>query len=70
MLRDASWSDAPQHEALVPEVAHAGEHHGQACFVGGCDHLRVAHRPSGLDHGGGAGRDDHLQPVRERKERI
>ena len=54
----------------MPEVAHAGEHHGEACFVGSRDHLRVAHRPSGLDHGSGACRDDHLQPVRERKERI
>ena len=55
---------------LVPEVAHAREHHGEASFVGSCDHLGVAHRPSRLDHGGGAGRDNHLQPVGERKERI
>ena len=26
----------------MPEVAHAGEHHGEACFVGSRDHLGVA----------------------------
>ena len=55
---------------LMPEVAHAGEHHGESRLVGGRDHLGVAHRPSRLDHRGGAGRGDRLQPVREGKERI
>jgi hypothetical protein len=44
----------------MPEVAHQGEHHGEAGSVGGFDHLVVAHRPAGLDHcplqiGGGCG---------------
>ncbi len=32
-------------------MAHAGEDHGKACFIGG-DDLLVAQRPAGLDHRG------------------
>src|SRR5262249_5672839 len=39
--------------ASVPEVAVAGEDHGEALVVGGLDHLVVAHRAAGLDHRGG-----------------
>ncbi len=40
-----------------PEMPYAGEHHGDAVFVGRLDHLVVAHRAAGLDHRGGAGLD-------------
>ena len=33
----------------VPEHTHAGEHHGQAAFVGGIDHRLIADGPAGLD---------------------
>ena len=55
---------------LMPEMPHAGEHHGDAGVVGGLDHLVVAHRAAGLDDGGGAGLDRHQQTVGERKERV
>ena len=37
-------------DALVAEMPHAGEHHRQARFVGGGDHLLVADRAARLDH--------------------
>ena len=55
---------------LVPEVAHAGEDHGQAGFVGGRDHLVVAHRAAGLDDRGGAGFGRGQQPVGEGEEGV
>ena len=48
--------------SLVPEMPHAGKHHGDVVLVGGLDHLVVAHRAAGLDHRGGAGFDRHQQP--------
>jgi hypothetical protein len=35
---------------LMPEVAHPGEDHGKARFVGGGDHLVITNRTAGLDH--------------------
>src|SRR6266853_1026907 len=35
--------------SLVPELAHAGEHHRQAVLVGGRDHVGVLHGAAGLD---------------------
>lgn len=29
--------------ALMPEMAHAGEHHRKAALIGGGDHLIIAH---------------------------
>src|SRR3546814_5944356 len=43
--------------ASVPEMADAGEDHGEAVLVGGGDYLVVADRAARLDHGGGAGLD-------------
>ena len=54
----------------VPEMAHAGEHHGDAGLVGGRDHLVVAHRAARLDHRRRAGLDRGQQPVGEGKERV
>lgn len=34
----------------MPEMQHAGEHHGEAGLVSGSDHFLVAHRPARLDH--------------------
>ena len=56
--------------ASVPEVAHAGEDHGQARLVGGGDHLVVAHRAAGLDHRGGAGLGRGQQAVGEGEEGV
>jgi hypothetical protein len=36
----------------VPEVPPPGEHHRHPVLVGRGDHLRVPHRPAGLDDGG------------------
>ena len=49
----------PGHDGAssVPEVPHAGQHHGDAGVVGGLDHFVVADRSAGLDHRGGAGFD-------------
>src|SRR5258705_506877 len=38
----------------MPEVAHAGEDHGEALVVSGFDHLVVAYGATGLDHRRGA----------------
>src|SRR5260221_6723952 len=54
----------------VPEVAHAGEHHGDAVLVGGGDHLVVAHAAAGLDHRARAGLGESVEAVAEREEGI
>ena len=65
-------SDPPQAGdwALMPEMAHTGEDHGEAGSVGRRDHIGVAHRAARLDHRGRPGLGDHLQPVGEGEERI
>ena len=54
----------------MAEVAHAGEHHGEAVVVGGGDDLVVAHGAAGLDHGGGAGLGGRQQAVGEGEEGV
>ena len=54
----------------MPEVADAGEDHGEAGFVGGRDDLVVAHRAAGLDDGGGAGFGGGQQAVGEGEEGV
>ena len=54
----------------MPEMAHAGEHHGKPGLVGRFDHLGVAHGSAWLNHGGSAGFRDCLQSVREGEEGI
>ena len=49
-------------------MADAGERHGDAPFVGGGDHLLVAHRAARLDHRGGA-RLDRRRARRRRRGR-
>ena len=39
----------------MPEVAYAGQDHGQPLFIGGRDYLVVAHGPAGLDNSSGPG---------------
>src|SRR5438046_7849859 len=54
----------------MPEMAHAGEHHGYAVVVGGLDDFFVADRAAGLDHRSGAGLDAGQHAVGEREERV
>src|SRR4029077_793593 len=54
----------------VAEVPHAGEDHGDAALVRSGDHFRVAHAAARLDHRGGAGVGEGVEPVAEREERI
>ena len=41
----------------MPEMPHAGEHHGNTRIVGRLDDFIVADRSARLDHGGGTGLD-------------
>jgi len=50
----------------MPEVPHAGEHHGDAALVGCGDDLGVALAAAGLDHGAGARVDDRIEAVAKR----
>src|SRR5260221_12630930 len=52
----------------MPEMPRAREHHGDAVIVGGLDHLLVAHRTAGLDHGGRSPLDRVQKAAREAKE--
>ena len=54
----------------MAEVAHAGEHHGDASLVGSVNHFLVAHGAAGLDHAGGAGIHHHIEAVTEREECV
>ena len=70
---DAVWEtarDRTSRDPLMPEVAHAGEDHGEAALVGGGDHLVVAHRAARLDDRRGAGLGRREQPVGEGEERV
>src|SRR3712207_7897041 len=55
---------------LVPEVAHAREHHGDAALVGGRDDLCVAHAAAGLDHGRRAGLRERVHAVDRKSTRL
>ena len=54
----------------MPEVAGAGEDHGQAGRVGGRDDLVVAHRAAGLDDRGRPRLGRGQQAVGEREEGV
>ena len=54
----------------MPEMPHAGEHHGDAALVGCPDDFVVAHAAAGLDDGARARVDHHIEPVAERKEGV
>ena len=58
------------HHASMPEVAHAGEDHGKPAFVGGADHLLVAHRAARLDHRANTGLGGGDEAVGEGEEGI
>jgi hypothetical protein len=49
----------------VPEVADAGEDHGDAQAVGRRHHFGIAHAPAGLNEGGGAVLDGFLDAIGE-----
>ena len=52
----------------MAEVTNAGEDHGQASFIGLCDHLVIPNGASWLDYGGNAGFRRQVDIVREWKE--
>src|SRR5690349_24826936 len=54
----------------VTEVAHAGEDHGDAGFVSGCNHFVVTHRAARLDHRSDADLGCVVDAVAEREERV
>src|SRR5690606_31050927 len=54
----------------MPEVAVAGEHHGQAAFVGGGDDFVVAHAATRLDDAGCAGVGHNVETVTEGEEGV
>ena len=54
----------------VPEVPHAGEHHGDAALVCRGDHFVVAHAAAGLDHRVAPAVDQHIEAVAEREEGV
>lgn len=49
----------------MPEMAVAGEDHGDSCGIGGGDDFFIAHGAAGLDAGGDAGIDGGLQAIGE-----
>src|ERR1700683_338172 len=54
----------------VPEMAHAGEHHGHVVLIGGRDHLRVALAAARADHCANAVARGDVEVVAEREERV
>ena len=54
----------------MPEMSCASEYHDNAVFVGRRDHLFVAHRATGLDHGFGTGFREYIESVTEGEEGI
>lgn len=55
---------------LMLEVAHAGEEHGHAMFVGGLDGFLVPDGAAGLDDGGDAGSGRGVNRVPEGEESV
>ena len=56
--------------SLMLEVAHAGEEHGHAVFVGGSDGFFVPDGAAGLDDGGNAGSGRGVNAVPEGEESV
>ena len=54
----------------MPEVAHPGEHHGEARRIGRRDHFLVADRAAGLDHHRCPGLGGGQQAIGEGEEGI
>src|SRR5215510_3518606 len=54
----------------MPEMTHAGEHHGEPLLVGGGDHLVVPHAAAGLDDRFRARLGHRVHAVAEREESI
>ena len=54
----------------MAEMAHAGEDHSKARFVGGGDNFVIAHRATGLDDGGDTGLGSGDQTIREGEEGV
>jgi hypothetical protein len=54
----------------MPEVPQAGARHGPPLHIGGGEHVLVAHRTAGLDHGRSAGFRRREQPVGKGEEGV
>ena len=72
MKRTVIGVNSPQagDRALMPEMPHTCEYHGEARSVGGGDHVAVTHRAARLDHRGRPGLGNRLEAVGEGKERV
>src|SRR5947209_3767011 len=55
---------------LVPEMAFAGEDHGDVSLIRGGDHLAVANGAAGLDDGGDAGIGEEVEAVAKGAEGV
>ena len=54
----------------VPEVADAGENHGNAQLIGGGNYVLILHRPPWLNDRGGSGLGNGFKAIGEGKEGI
>ena len=54
----------------MAEVTFTGKDHGDATFIGRCDHFFVANRSARLDNSGCTSIDDDIQTVSEREEGV
>src|SRR6267142_2644575 len=66
----SGWGGLIGRSRLVTEMTHAREDPRAPLLVGRGNDLLVAQRASGLDHRGGAGLRDYVEPVPARKERV
>ena len=57
-------------QGLVAEMAHAGEDHGNAGFVGCVNHFLIAHGAAGLDNCADAHLGGVVDAVAEREEGV
>ena len=57
-------------KSLVTEVAHAGEDHSKACFIGSIDHVLILDGTTWLDHAGCTRFSRLKQTIREWEECV
>ena len=70
MVYQAWCNGATGASMSVPEVASAGEHHGQAMSLRGLDDFRVAHGPARLNNGRRARGGHGVEAVAKREKRV
>ena len=54
----------------MAEMAHAGEHHGDAVFIRRIKHFLITHRAAGVDNRFDALLGNHINAVAKREKRI